>query len=85
MIKKLSGFVVIAAFLLIGKVSVGQSDIVKNLNAQTKTGHYCLLELRLNKEDEYKTFEGGKSSMARIALYGGTMEGAVQLHKVLMA
>ena len=40
-----------------------------------KKGDYIILELRLNKEDEFRTLEGGKSSLARIAVYSGSNQG----------
>lgn len=45
------------------------------LKTLTKKGDYIILELRLNKEDEFRTMEGGKSSLARIAVYSGSNKG----------
>ncbi|MFB0925734.1 MAG: hypothetical protein QMB65_10735, partial [Vicingaceae bacterium] len=42
---------------------------------------YVVLELRLNKEDEFRTMEGGKSSLARIAIYTGDNQGSEMVSK----
>ena len=64
-----------------------------NLNAQDKTslssklktltskGDYIILELRLNKEDEFRTIEGSSSSLARIAVFTGNNQGAEVVSK----
>ena len=61
------------SFGLIAQENVG---LANKLKAHTKKGDYIVLELRLNKEDEFRTMEGGKSSLARIAVYTGENEGA---------
>ena len=65
--------VVVCLFLSIG--AFAQSDSKLNLSSQlkltTQKGDYVILEMRLNKEDEFRTMEGGASSLARIAIYSG--------------
>ena len=57
------------------------ADLASKLKTITKKGDYIILELRLNKEDEFRTMEGGKSSLARIAVYTGNNEGAELVSK----
>tara|TARA_B100000809_G_C15115490_1_gene522254 strand:- start:1052 stop:1423 length:372 start_codon:yes stop_codon:yes gene_type:complete len=66
-------FLMSVSFGLIAQENVG---LANKLKAHTKKGDYIVLELRLNKEDEFRTMEGGKSSLARIAVYTGENEGA---------
>ena len=65
-------FLIYFAFNLSAQEEVSLSARLKGL---TKKGDYALLELRLNKEDEFRTMEGGKSSLARIAIYSGKNQG----------
>lgn len=58
-------------FLTVGLTAQVKFDLPEKLKSQTKKGDYVILELRLNKEDEFRTMEGGKSSLARIAVYTG--------------
>lgn len=51
------------------------AELANKLKAYTEKGDYIVLELRLNKEDEFRTMEGGKSSLARIAIYTGSNNG----------
>ena len=65
-------------FLVCLAFSVSAQDQVslsKQLKEITEKGDYIVFELRLNKEDEFRTMEGGKSSLARIAIYTGTNDG----------
>jgi hypothetical protein len=69
----------ISMFFLIGfAFSVSAQDQI-NISTQlkeiTKKGDYIVFELRLNKEDEFRTMEGGKSSLARVAIYTGNNDG----------
>ncbi len=57
------------------------SNLANKLKTQTKKGDYIILELRLNIEDEFRTLEGGKSSLARIAVYSGDNEGEELISK----
>ncbi len=57
------------------------ADLASKLKTITKKGDYIILELRLNKEDEFRTMEGGKSSLARIAVYTGGNEGTELVSK----
>lgn len=59
--------------LLISSILFSQEkqDIVNKLKETTNKGDYIILEVRLNNEDEFRTIEGGKSSLARIALFTG--------------
>ena len=65
-------FLICLAFNLSAQDQVGLANKLKGL---TKKGDYVVLELRLNKENEFRTMEGGKSSLARIALYTGGNNG----------
>jgi hypothetical protein len=71
-------FLVCFAFSLSAQDSPSLSSKLKGL---TKKGDYVILELRLNKEDEFRTMEGGKSSLARIAIYTGDNQGAEMVSK----
>ncbi len=57
------------------------SNLANKLKTQTKKGDYIILELRLNIEDEFRTLEGGKSSLARIAVYSRDNEGEELISK----
>tara|TARA_B100000809_G_scaffold86452_1_gene84847 strand:+ start:2554 stop:2925 length:372 start_codon:yes stop_codon:yes gene_type:complete len=71
-------FLVCFAFSLSAQDSPSLSSKLKGL---TKKGDYVVLELRLNKEDEFRTMEGGKSSLARIAIYTGDNQGSEMVSK----
>ena len=64
-------FISFLMFLTVGLTAQVKFDLPEKLKSQTKKGDYVILELRLNKEDEFRTMEGGKSSLARIAVYTG--------------
>jgi len=66
-------FLVCLTFSLNAQDNMNLSEKLKTL---TKKGDYVILELRMNKEDEFRTMEGGKSSLARIAVYSGNNQGA---------
>ncbi|PCJ24340.1 MAG: hypothetical protein COA97_10080 [Flavobacteriales bacterium] len=51
------------------------SNLISKLKGLTKKGDYIILELRLNKEDEFRTMDGSSSSLARIAIYTGNNQG----------
>ncbi len=78
--KKLASvlFFVCFASSLSAQEGVSLSNKLKGL---TKKGDYVILELRLNKEDEFRTMEGGKSSLARMAVYSGNNQGAEMISK----
>ncbi len=50
-------------------------DLATQLKAITKKGDYAILEVRLNKEDEFRTIEGSSSSLTRIAIFTGNNKG----------
>ena len=52
------------------------TNLASKLKSLTEKGDYVILELRLNKEDEFRTMEGSTSSLARIAIYTGNNQGA---------
>lgn len=52
-----------------------KQGLVDKLKASTKKGDYIILEVRLNSEDEFRTIEGGSSSLARIAVFTGNNQG----------
>ncbi len=57
--------------MLLSVSGTAQTDLGAKLKSKIKKGDYIILELRLNKEDEFRTMEGGASSLARIAVYSG--------------
>ena len=58
-----------------------QENLAEKLKNITKKGDYIILELRLNNEDEFKTIEGGESSLTRIAVFTGTNQGVEVIKK----
>ncbi len=71
-------------FLISLAFSVSAQDnanLASKLKTLTKKGDYIILELRLNKEDEFRTIEGSSSSLARIAVYTGNNQGAEVVSK----
>ena len=57
---------------------MGQARIT---TLQAKKGDYAILEMRLNNEDEFRTIEGGSSSLARLAVFTGNNNGAEVISK----
>ena len=68
-------FLVFLMSVTFGLIAQENVDLSNKLKAHTEKGDYIVLELRLNKEDEFRTMEGGKSSLARIAVYTGENDG----------
>ena len=71
-------------FLVCFSCCVSAQDVPslsEKLKGVTEKGDYVILELRLNKEDEFRTMEGGKSSLARIAIYSGKNQGTEIISK----
>ncbi len=64
-------FIGVLMCFTIGLKAQVEFNLAAKLKTQTEKGDYVVLELRLNKEDEFRTMEGGKSSLARIAVYTG--------------
>ena len=56
-------------------------SLSSKLKSLTKKGDYATLELRLNKEDEFRTIEGSSSSLARIAIFTGNNQGTEVVSK----
>lgn len=56
-------------------------DIVSKLKSLTNKGDYVILEVRLNNEDEFRTIEGGSSSLARMAIFTGNNQGTEVMSK----
>ena len=75
----------IAILLFISFGAVAQSNenvsLSTKLKGITEKGDYAILEMRLNKEDEFRTKEGGSSSLARIAIYSGNNTGKELISK----
>ncbi len=63
---------IVVAFNLSAQDNTNLSSKLKSL---TEKGDYIILELRLNKEDEFRTMEGSNSSLARVAVYTGNNQG----------
>ena len=74
-------FLGIFLFLISGLSAQEDVSLVSKLKAQTEKGDYVILELRLNNEDEFRTMEGGKSSLARLAVYTGKNKGEELISK----
>jgi hypothetical protein len=64
-------FLMVLIGCTLGLIAQDNNDLVDRLKEKSEKGDYIVLELRLNKEDEFRTMEGGKSSLARIAVYTG--------------
>lgn len=81
--KLISVSFLISFFLLSGLALKAQEplNVVGKLKSLTKKGDYAVLEVRLNNEDEFRTIEGGSSSLARLALFTGNNEGTELLSK----
>jgi len=71
-------FLVSLSFSLSAQDNVNLASKLKSL---TEKGDYVILELRLNKEDEFRTMEGSNSSLARIAIYTGNNQGTEVVSK----
>ena len=78
--KKLFSLVFFISFAL-SLSAQDNSNLVSKLRSLTNKGDYIILELRLNKEDEFRTMEGSSSSLARIAVYTGNNQGAEVISK----
>ncbi len=63
-------------FILVG---IGLSNDITAQNTTTvdaaltgqKKGSHAILEIRLNKEDEFRTLDGSSSSVTRVAIFNG--------------
>lgn len=78
--RKLTALIFLIGFTL--SLSAQEGVTLSNkLKTITKKGDYIVVELRLNKEDEFRTMEGGKSSLARIAVYTGANLGSEMVSK----
>jgi hypothetical protein len=62
-------------------VTAQEGDIVSKLKTLTNKGDYIILEVRLNKEDEFRTIEGSEASLTRISIFTGNNEGAEVITK----
>lgn len=69
--------------IIIALTSFAQNgdDIVNKLKTITNKGDYIILEVRLNSEDEFRTIEGGSSSLARMAIFTGNNQGTEVISK----
>jgi len=57
------------------------NSLSTKLKGLTNKGDYTIIEVRLNKEDEFRTVEGGNSSLARISVFTGNNQGAELVSK----
>jgi hypothetical protein len=78
--KKLIPFIFLISFAL-NLNAQDNVNLASKLKTLTSKGDYIVLELRLNKEDEFRTMEGSSSSLARIAVYTGNNQGAEVVSK----
>ena len=76
-LKKMKQQLTILLLILISSVAFSQEkqDLADKLKTLTNKGDYIILEVRLNSEDEFRTIEGGSSSLARIAVFTGNNQG----------
>ena len=72
--KKLLAVIFLISFAL-NLNAQDNANLASKLKTITSKGDYIILELRLNKEDEFRTMEGSNSSLARIAVYTGNNQG----------
>lgn len=78
--KKLAVVILSLAFT-ISALAQDKADLVTKLKTLTDKGDYIILEIRLNSEDEFRTIEGGTSSLARMAIFTGNNQGAEVISK----
>lgn len=78
--KKLAVVILSLAFT-ISALAQDKADLVTKLKTLTNKGDYIILEIRLNSEDEFRTIEGGTSSLARMAIFTGNNQGAEVISK----
>lgn len=62
-------------------LSAQKKEWIADLKQNSQKGDYVILELRLNKEDEFRTKEGSSSSLTRVSLFTGENEGEEILSK----
>lgn len=74
-------FLIIAIILTSTVSLVAQQSLSEKLKNSTKKGDYIILELRLNNEDEFRTIEGGESSLTRISIFTGKNNGTELIRK----
>jgi len=77
---KIFSLLLILVFSITVNAQEGGS-LSSKLKSLTKKGDYAIVELRLNKEDEFRTIEGSSSSLARIAVFTGNNQGAEIISK----
>jgi len=68
-------------FVAFGLKAQGNVNLYTKLKGLTSKGDYAIIEVRLNKEDEFRTVEGGSSSLARISVFTGNNQGAELVSK----
>ena len=56
-------------------------NLSTKLKGLTSKGDYVIIEVRLNKEDEFRTVDGGSSSLARISVFTGNNQGSELVSK----
>lgn len=78
--KKLIIVLISLAFAING-FAQDKPDLVSKLKSLTNKGDYIVLEIRLNSEDEFRTIEGGSSSLARMAIFTGNNQGSEIISK----
>jgi hypothetical protein len=68
-------------FVAFGATAQDNANLSEKLKGLTSKGDYAILEVRLNKEDEFRTIDGGGSSLARISVFTGNNQGAELVSK----
>lgn len=81
MIMKKLIIVLISLAFAINGFAQDKPDLVSKLKSLTNKGDYIVLEIRLNSEDEFRTIEGGSSSLARMAIFTGNNQGSEIISK----
>jgi hypothetical protein len=67
--------------LALGIQAQNDASLSSKLKGLTSKGDYAIIEVRLNKEDEFRTIEGSSSSLARISVFTGNNQGAEVVSK----
>lgn len=62
---------ILAGTLLSTSLSAQNATTLEAALTGLKKGSHAILEIRLNKEDEFRTLDGSSSSVTRIAIFNG--------------
>ena len=82
--KKITATLCLLLFITVSAFSQDYSSIVSKLKSLTVKGDYAIIEVRLNKEDEFRTIDGSQSSLARVSIFTGNNQGTEVVEKEFM-